>query len=282
MILIINGNAMYNLKKIMLIAATVFISAISESSSVFSLNSLFTSNEKKAVINGNFLTSVTLKGRGDVRTEGVEISSPVKNSFIPVIATDFDMAAVEKGFFYMEGNKSNRIKIYRSLTDFSGLKGMNYHSHTEGGSIPLVTESYGIQSPDDYTKENINDKDIPETSKLHFAIKDNRLGLISFKSEFISIGRNFILINTSTGNVSKFGMDIFYPGDYIIYKILIYDRNLKGYFFYTVQFMKVRSDILSKINLIKPESFGNRVRAEDIHFLKSMGIDRSGKLAAFE
>ena len=39
--------------------------------------------------------------------------------------------------------------------------------------------------------------------------------------------------------------------------------------------------ILNKIDLIKPESFGNRLRAEDVHFLKSIGIDRSDKLAAF-
>jgi len=272
---------MYNFKKLILSAA-VLLPAILYSSSILSIKSFFTTAEMKLAVSGEFLTSVSLKGKGEVHSPGVETFTPVKNSYIAVSSYGYDMAAVEKGFFPMEGNSSNRLKIFKSLTDFSLLKGMSYYSMTEGKNIPLVLESYRIQTPEDYIKENIKDKNIPESSLSHFAIKDNRLGLLTFKCEFICSGENFISVNTSTGNSSKFGMSIFYPGDYRIYKIFIYDRKLKGYFFYTVQYMKVRSSILSKIDLIKPESFGNRVRAENIHFMKNTGIDKSGKLAAFK
>jgi hypothetical protein len=231
---------------------------------------------------GEFLLSVTLKGKGEARSGGIENSLPVQNSYINISLSDYDMVAVEKGFFYMDGNNFNRTRIYRSLTDFSNLKGMYYYSQTQAGNTYLITDSYRINSGADYRTENIKNADIPVKTVSGFAVKDNRLGLLTFRSELTSSGDDFIMVNISTGNASKFGMQIFYPGDYRIYKFLIYDRNLKGYFFYTAQFMKVRSNILSRMDLIKPESFGNRVRAEDIHFLKSIGIDRSEKLAAFK
>jgi hypothetical protein len=273
---------MSNFKTLFLISAAVLFFNVSYSATSLSLNSFFTVNEKRYAVNGEFLTSVSLAGKGEVHSNGIENSFPVRNSYITASSSNYDMAAVEKGFFYMDGNSSGREKIFRSLTDFSTLKGMVYYSQTSGSSSTLILDSWKIQSQDDYIKVNVKDKTIPESARSHFAIKDNRLGLLTFKSEFIASGENFIMINTSTGTSSRFGMKIFYPGDYRIYKILIYDKNLKGYYFYTAQFMKVRSSILSKMDLIKPESFANRVRAESIHFLKSLGVDRSGKLAAFK
>jgi len=272
---------MYNPKKISVVIALSFILSAVYSSSGISLKSFFTDNEIRLAVNGEFLTSVALKGKGNVSSAGIEITSPVQNSYITASFSGFDMVAVEKGFFYMDNSGANRLKIYRALTDFYSLKGMIYYSKTQGTTSNLVLDSYRIQSPDDYVRYSPEDKSIPESSFSHFAARDNRLGLVTFASELVSKGDDFIMINSSTGTSTKFGMKIFDPGDYRIYKFLIYDRKLKGYFFYGVQLMKVRSGILSRIDLLKPDSFGNRLRAEDIHFLKIIGIDRTGKLAAF-
>jgi len=273
---------MNNFKTIASLITTFFVTSILFALPLIDPKNLFTANESRIALTGEFLTSVVLKGKGNVFSPGVEMLSPVVNSYINVNPSDYDMTAVEKGFFAMEGNNWNRQKIYKSLSDFSALKGMNYHSQTKGGNSILILESYRIKSQNDYSTENQNEKNIPASSISHFLIKDNRLGNLSFKSEFFTSGDNFISINTLTERASKYGMDIFYPGDYKIFKILIYDKKIKGYYFYTAQFMRVRSSILNKIDLIKPESFGNRVRAENIHFLKSLGVDRSWKLAAFK
>lgn len=272
---------MNNFKTTALTVLSVFISTMLFSDSAVSIKSFFTENEVKLAVGGIFLTSVSLKGKGHVSSEGVEKTVPAQNSYIDTASSGYTMVGIEKGFFFLDGSNSNRNRIYRSLTDFSGLRGMSYFSQTQGENTALVLESYRIGSHDDYIKENIRDKSIPERAVRYFGIKDNRLGLLKFKSELVADSGNFIMINTLTESVSRFGMDIFYPGDYKIYKVLIYDGSRKGYFFYNVQFMKVRSGILNKIDLIKPESFGNRLRAEDVHFLKSIGIDRSDKLAAF-
>jgi len=268
--------------KIICIITAITITPLLFSAPLLNSSNFFTAKEAGTALSGEFLTSVILKGKGTVSSGGVEKGHPVMNSYLTVSSADYDMVAVEKGFFHLEGNSFNRQKIHRALTDFSILKGMQYYSQTQIGNSTLILDSYRLSSRNDYSTENVNDKNIPSASQSHFSIKDNRLGMLTFKSEFITSGDNFISVNTLTGRASKYGMDIFYPGDYRIYKFLIYDKKRKGYFFYTAQFMRVRSSILNKIDLIKPESFGNRVRAENIHFLKSIGIDRSWKLAAFK
>lgn len=239
-----------------------------------------TPNEILLVKKGEILTSVTLRNKGNTLTSGVENILPVTGTYMPS-SKDFDMIAVQKGFFYMENSGANRLKIYRAATDFAGLSGMIYYSKTDGIFSKLVLYSYRILTSDSYIRAGSGKDGVPEEVVSHFTIRDNRLGSITFRSKTVSAGDSFVISNVSTGKVTKLGMDIFYPGDYRIYKFLIYDSNAKGYFFYTAQFMKVRSNILGKLNLIGPESFGNRIRAEDIHFMKSIGIDRMNKLAAF-
>jgi len=241
----------------------------------------FTPNEIILAKKGEFLTSVTLKDKGDAVTYGVENPFPARNVYLPP-SSDFDMVAVEKGFFHMENNGANRLKIYRTITDFAGLSGMIYYSKSDEAYSKLILYAYRIQSRDSYIKAGSGKDGVPEQTLTHLVVKDNRLGLLSFKSEIKTSGDNFIISSISTGTVTRLGMKIFYPGDYRIYKFFIYDNKSKGYFFYTAQFMTVRSDILNKINLIKPESFGNRIRADDIHFMKRIGVDRTAKLAAFK
>jgi hypothetical protein len=267
-----------NTKKIAVIIIICTLHVLHAAS--LSLNSFFTDNEIKFSLKGEFLTSVSLKGSGNAVSGPVENTLPAKNMYLNETISGFDMIAIDKGFFNMEDDK-NRERIYKSLTDFSNLKNMKYYSQSDKGNAVLIIKSYKIDSSENSISQNKKDN-IPEKTIFRFAIEDNRLGLLTFKSELVYDGENFIMTNTLSKGVTKLGMNIFNPGDYKIYKFFIYDKKSKGYFFYTVQFMKVRSNVLNKFNLIKPESFGNRVRAENIHFLKSIGINRSGKLAAFK
>ena len=149
---------MYNYKIISVMLLAVFIPLLLYSYYAISPETFFTTNEIKSALNGEFLTSVTLNGKGRASSYGVEKFLPVQNRYIAASSSDYDMAAVEKGFFYMEGNASNRMKIYRSITDFPALNGMNYYSQTERGAIQLILASYRIQSPDDYIKNKIRNE----------------------------------------------------------------------------------------------------------------------------
>ncbi|MCL1832930.1 MAG: hypothetical protein FWG49_00350 [Leptospirales bacterium] len=269
------------MKRIIFTIIVICVSASAGSDPLISLKSFFTDNEIKSALNGEFLTSAKLKGRGSANSGEVENTLPAKNGYLNAAESEFDMIAIDKGFFKMEGSDKNRERIYRLLTDFSHLKGMEYYSQSDKKNSSLILKSYKIDSTGNSISNNKKDN-IPEKTISNFAIQDNRLGLLTFKSELVYAGDNFIVTNILSKGVTKYGMNIFNPNDYRVYKFLIYDNKSKGYFFYTIQFMRVRSNVLSSFNLIKPESFGNRVRAEDIHFLKNIGIERSGKLAAFK
>jgi len=255
-------------------------SALSDSAPLISLKQFFTDNEIQFVLNGEFLTSAKLKD-GNAVSGPVENTGPAGIKYLNAAISESDMVAIDKCFFKMEANDKNRDRIYASLTDYSHIKGMEYYSQSEKGRAALIIKSYKINSSENFISAD-KKFNIPEKTISHFAVQDNRLGLLTFKSELIYDGENFIMSNILTKGVTKFGMNVFNPMDYKIYKFFIYDKKSKGYFLYTVQFMKVRSNVLNRFDLIKPESFGNRVRAENIHFLKNIGIDRSGKLAAFK
>jgi hypothetical protein len=268
------------MKKIIL-TIIIICTLISASNPLISLKSFFTDNEIKSALNGNFLTSVKLKGLGSADSGQVDNGSSAKNGYLDAAESEFDMIAIDKGFFSMEANGKNRDRLYKLLTNFSYLKGMEYYSQSDKSNATLILKSYKIDSTENSISNN-KIENIPEKTISSFSVQDNRLGLLTFKSELIYDGENFIVNNTLSKVVTKFGLNIFNPKDYRVYKFLIYDKKSKGYFFYTIQFMKVRSNVLNSFNLIKPESFGNRVRAEDIHFLKNIGIDRFEKLAAFK
>lgn len=269
---------MAGIKTAAALSVALIIFTLAYSTPFINVKSMFTENEIKATLRGEFLTSVKLSGRGEAISPGVEITSPVKNGYVYVSAADYDLAAVEKGFFHMEQSDASRKKIYRALAGIELLKGMKYFSVTENGVKELVTESWRIPSSDDY---NTAGDAVPAKSVFHFAIKDNRLGVLKFRSEILSASDLFVMRNVSVATATKFGMTVFHPGDFRVFRILIYDRKLKGYFFYNAQFMKVRSDVLNRFDLIKPGSFGNRIRGEDVHFLKTLGIERPDRLAAF-
>jgi hypothetical protein len=83
------------------------------------------------------------------------------------------------------------------------------------------------------------------------------------------------------GRVSRYGMKVFEPGDYRIYKFIIYDKTAGGWFYCSVQLMRVKSDIMKNLDLLKPENICNRLRGDTVHILGLIGINRKSELAAF-
>ncbi len=262
-----------------LLAALIFCPLL-YSDSPARVKSFFTEKEIKEALKGEFLTAAKLNGRGEVYSRGVEMTKPAASSLINISPSDYDMFASDKGFFYMENTPANRALLYRALTDVRALKGMKYYSVSANRFDELVTDSWRTAHSSDYLK-GADGNGVPGKTVFHFSLKDNRLGLLNFRAEVISADGYFVMHNVSTGTATKFGMTVFNPGDYKTFMTLIYNKKLKGYFFYSSQFMKVRSDVLSSFDLIKPGSFGNRLRAGSVHFLKTLGIDRTDRLAAF-
>ncbi len=246
---------------------------VESSSAEIRLSSLFSKHEIEAVKKGVIFTYARIEEKGVVSLHGMVNPFNRWSPVPPVNPSDFSVVAVEKCFFRDDGGVGK--KAFNALVDFGRLQGMKYYSRTVSGNRVLITESRLLSS------QVIVRDSAGERISSGFLIRDNRLGLIPFKNDTCRRGNIISSVSISSSAVSRFGLKVFEPGDYHIYKYLIYDRNYGGWFYYSAQFMRVRSNIMMDLDLLKPENIGNRLRADTVHFMNMIGKNRTGELAAF-
>lgn len=249
----------------------VFIAA--EQSGNIKISDIFSPSEIELLRKGGIITYARMEGKGEASAGGMKASFPRGAGRIYDDPAGYSVASVEKAFF--KGPPSDYAAIFEKVTDYPALKGMRYYSISEGRAIPLILESW-ISGNSSLKKDR-------ETrfSSSYFTIKDNRLGTIPFRGEAWGSGGAVYVSSICSGHVSRFGMKVFQPGDYRVYKFIIYDRGGGGWFYCSVQLMRVRSGIMKSLDLLRPENICNRLRGETVHILGLLGHDRSGELAAF-
>ncbi len=150
---------------------------------------------------------------------------------------------------------------------------MKYYSRSEKRMKTLVLNSYKISSDS-----------LPEMHEIsgkvgYFFMEDNRLGKMKIRSHISESGSSVIQKNVCISRVRKWGMRVFDPGDFISYRIFF--KTAGGYYYVSVQMMKVRSGIMKSLDLLGPENFGNRLRADTAHLFQTLGIRRRIDLAPF-
>ncbi len=243
---------------------------------------IFSAKEKALLRDNNIMTFVYMKGKGTAVNNVADAAGVLNISVLPPGWDSFDVVIVEKAYLKVKVDDSSRVKIFNTIKGHSGLKGMRYYSISEGARARLVLESCRVRSctdrsciPDDYASV------IPAKSESFFIIKDNRMGTICFKGSTEYRDGMFIETDVSCGRVSRMGMSVFNEGGYVIKHYIVPDVSGDGYFYCSVQIMKVESSIMKKLDLLKPENFGNRVRGETVHFFGRADYDISSKIAAF-
>ena len=242
----------------------------------------FSSGEKALLRNNDIMTFVYMKGKGNA-ANGVHDTGDFLNiSALPRGWDKYDVVIVEKAYLRVRPSKASAVRIFNAMTARSGLKGMSYYSISEGAVSRLVLESYGVRSCEERVyKPDESLRDVPAAAESSFLVKDNRLGTICFHAVVEYRQGVFVETERSCGNVSRLGMRVFNNGGYVITHCLVPDYRGGGYFYCSVQVMKLGSGIMKSLGLLKPENFGNRVRGETVHFFKRLGPDISSRLAAF-
>ena len=181
------------------------------------LSDIFTSAEIQLVKSGKILTYAKMEGKGEAATGGDAVSFPRVNVSAYENPAGYSVAAVEKAFF--KGDISEQKSIFEKLRDYPQLKGMQYYSLSEGKPKTLILGSW--LSGDKYLSQNGDEK----VSSGYFTIKDNRLGTIPFRGEVHGRNGSVYSMSVCTVRVSRFGMRIFEPGDYRVYKYIVYDKH---------------------------------------------------------
>jgi len=263
-------------KSVLIILTFIFIPVIVESGPLprrVRISELFTPSEIRLLKQGRIITYARMEGKGEARAGGVADPLPAGAGYLYDYPSGYSVVSVEKIFF--KGGAGDSGKISGRITDYPALKGMMYHSLSEGKAKILIIESY-LSGESSVKREKDGTLHISK-----FTIRDNRLGVIPFRGETWS-GRGVVVSRSvNYGAVSRFALKIFEPGDYRVYKYFIYDRGAGGWFYCSIQLMRVRSDIMKSIDLLKPENICNRLRGETVHILGLLGENRTGELAAF-
>lgn len=228
------------------------------------------------------MTFVYMKDKGNAVSNIADLSGFLDISALPAGWDRYDVVIVEKAYLKIRPDASAQLKIFKTMTGHTGLKGMKYYSITESGIRTLILESFSVNSCGDraYIADDIRST-IQDRIGSAFVIKDNRLGTICFNGTVEYRNGMFIETDVSCGRVSRMGMGVFKDGGYVIKHYVLPDASGGGYFYCSVQVMKVESSIMKKLDLLNPRNFGNRVRGETVHFFSRMGYDISRILPAF-
>jgi len=243
---------------------------------------IFSAAEKGLLRNGNIMTFVYMKGKGNASSGIDDIGDFCNISALPSGWDGYDVVIVEKAYLRAGVGAAANLRIFNTLTARSRLKGMKYYSISEGTAAKLILESYSVKSCAD--RSRIADEapeTIPAMRESAFIIKDNRLGVICFNGRVEYRGGMFMENDISCGRVTRLGMDVFNDGGYVIKRYIIPDDSGSGYFYCSVQIMAVESSIMKRLDLLGPENFGNRIRGETVHLLGLAGYDISAKITAF-
>lgn len=253
--------------------------------SSLSADIFFTKREAEKVVQGNIITQAYLKYHNTISTEhhNYAISIPKTKYTEDTEYSEYEMIAVEKAFLPYSLDKKTILELYNNLTNYSKLSGIHYYSRSEARMRPFILSSFRIDTPD--SKHTIKDSAysniLPERTN-YFRIEDNRFGKLIFESKVYNEENNMIIKNVCIQPMKKFAFTINNKGEYQLTYIFIYDRIAKGFFYYAFHAMRIRSDSILKLGLLRPENFANRLRAITIHMAKYFSIDWSDKNRPFE
>lgn len=269
-------------KTVLLLCTAVTLSMLMFSDADSSSPQIFSQKDKKQLRTGGPMTFVYMKGKGNAMSNLDDAAGFLNISALPSGWDRYDVVIVEKAYLKVKPDVLTQLKIFNTMTGRTGLKGMKYYSISESGLKSLVLESFSVRSCGERTY--VSDETvtaIPAKSESFFVIKDNRLGTICFSGTVEYRDGMFIETDVSCGRVSRLGLSVFNDGGYVIKHYIVPDDSGGGYFYCSVQIMKVESSIMKKLDLLNPENFANRARGETVHFFRRMGYDLSGHITAF-
>jgi len=242
-------------------------------------NAFFTKDEINLVQKGEIISRMYMKY--NVRGENTHMSIEIpKTKYSEEDYDEYEILSDEKAFIPYNLNDSSKLKFYNYLTSFSNLKGMEYYSRSAGKIETLILDCYRIESPQKNMKINDNlYKEINPSVTNYFFQEANKIGSLIYQSDLFNEGDNFIMVNTCAQPIKELMFDINNSGEYKIKTFFVYDKEKKGFFYYSFLAMRVRADVVIKNPMIlKPTTFANRLRAGTVHIAKLMGVDFSKKL----
>ncbi len=259
----------------------LFVFFVSLSYAVEGNNVFFSGSEIAELMKNKILSIAYLKNKGEVSNNHLmKVPLSLKLNGVDINTGAYDMVAMEKVF--LKSKDFRRAELVNSLLAHSNLRGMKYYSRTSGSVKILVVDSYTVKDGDFSSRtEDLKATENTSDYRTSFVMKDNNLGKMAFRCSTRVRGNVISQSMVLKNSVTKYGFQVFYPGDYRIIRLLQYSRKHRGFFYFSMSLMKVRSTVLQRFNLIGAASFGNRERAGTINLFSGYDESLQKKIAAF-
>ena len=249
-----------------------------------SVNNIINNQEKEVLLHGGIITKCFLKNNKFVHSANTDAQMQLpETEYLGKDIGRYEMICVEKAFFPYKLTPESKMSIYNGLINASRLSGMKYYSKSDSKIETLIINSGRIHSPENRkpAKDAIFTEIHPKTVN-YFTIKDNRFGNLTFRSELYNEGNSFILKNVCIDPMEKFFISINNKEEYRLISFFIYDNNAKGYFYCSINAMRIRADYFLKLGVLSAANFANRMRGSTVHTAKLLGLEWMDKIKAFE
>lgn len=246
-----------------------------------SVEIFFNGKEIERTLKGEIITRMYIKGNASGENTDLKIDIP-NTKYIKEDFSTYEVIIDEKAFIpYNMGEMALRLKFYNVLTAYSKLTGMQYYTRMRKRTETFILESSKI---DPKKNSSISDEiynEIKPKIENYFTQKDNKFGKITFKSELYNDGNVFVNINTCTHPLSYGLVTINKKEETKFINYFFYDEEKKGFYYYSINIMRVRVNFVLKKNdilTLNPTLFSNRLRAATIHLAKMLGLNWDNKL----
>ncbi len=243
---------------------------------------LFTPEEMKRVRAGEVLTRVRLQGNSNYNMKSTHerIAVPKTAYTYPALG-NHEMVAEERAFIPFQDEPKARLHSYNLLLDHTLMSGMKYYSHTAGRVEPLILEGCRIHAPTRFRRLRARPvKAIEPRHTGYFFVRDNRLGVLVFRTDLFSLGRDFIIRSVSEAPVTRLGVEVSGKGDFTMVTFLMYDGDAAGFYYYSLHALRIRSYLLLKSGTLSSKSFANRIRAYTVFTARLFGHNWQDRLEA--
>jgi hypothetical protein len=239
------------------------------------LENIFTPEEIQKTKSGEITARMFLKNDPQGVNTHKKMDVP-KTQYTKEDFSKYEMVVDEKAFIPYTLTNESKLKFYNALTSFSKAKGMLYYSRRIAQVQQLILNCYTVKSGT--SKKQIADPVFSEVRPYienYFVQEDNKFGIHTFKNEIYNEGDNFVMINSN--------MDAIVPlsskGEYKFISFFIYDKQSEGYYYYSINSMKINPMFLKLLtDRTNATLFSNRLRAMSVHFAKMIGLNWSDKI----
>lgn len=243
-----------------------------------SVTDFFSPAEKAAVKKGAIITRALLKGGdGFNLPAGRALTLPVSPQ-IPRTLAGFEILAEERAFMPFDLAGPGRLRFYNSLFAFSRFTGMRYYSRTDKKMLTYILDSRRISAPGGQVLADPVYPSVEPRRDGYFKVRDNRFGDIVFANAVLNRGESFIITSACTHPLSRMGITIAEKDEYRLISVFIHNPADRGFYYYGLHALRVRSGFFISSGLLNADSFANRIRAETVRRASLLGLDWSAKI----